>query len=100
MYEPREDSFLLLKSVKKYSKGNVLDMGTGSGILAYEASELKEVEFVIGLDIDEDSIEYCNKKYGSDKLIFLHSDLFEIFNEINNNKYEMLESNFSTKNLV
>jgi len=79
MYEPREDSFLLLKAVKKYAKGNVLDMGTGSGILAFEASRLKNVNSVVGTDIDKESIDYCRKRYKSHKLIFLKSDLFKIF---------------------
>ena len=38
IYEPREDTYLILEAVKKYSSGNVLDVGTGSGILALAAS--------------------------------------------------------------
>ena len=34
LYEPREDSRLLAKYAKKYAKGLVLDIGTGSGIQA------------------------------------------------------------------
>jgi len=79
MYEPREDSYLLLKSVRKLAKGNVLEIGTGSGILAFEASRSDKVDFVIGVDIDKESIDYCNNKYDSNNLIFLQSDLFEIF---------------------
>lgn len=40
IYRPREDSYLLEKEVRKYSKGgNVLDMGTGSGIQAIAAKK-------------------------------------------------------------
>ncbi len=59
LYEPEEDSFLLQKFVKKYAKGLVLDMGTGSGIQAKEASE--KADLVIALDIDKEAIKYCKK---------------------------------------
>ena len=32
IYEPREDSYLLADAVNHYAEGNVLDMGTGTGI--------------------------------------------------------------------
>lgn len=81
IYEPREDSFLLLESVKKYAKGNVLEIGTGSGILAFEASKLKDVDLVIAIDLNKKSVDYCKRKYKNIKnLIFLESNLFEIFN--------------------
>ena len=31
LYEPREDSFLLSGVVKRFCRGKVLDMGTGTG---------------------------------------------------------------------
>ncbi len=77
IYEPREDSFLLQKFVKKYSKGLVLDIGTGSGILAKEAS-LKS-ELVIGLDVNKDVIKHCKKNIK--KVYFFKSNLFQIFDD-------------------
>lgn len=59
IYEPAEDSFLLLSLVKEYAMGNVLDMGCGSGVLAKEA--MKYAKKVIAADIDEESVEYCMK---------------------------------------
>ena len=44
IYEPEADSFMLAKHVKEYAKGKVLDMGTGSCILAEEA--LKKTKIV------------------------------------------------------
>ena len=82
MYEPREASFLLLESVKKFGKGNLLDMGTGSGILAYEASKLKNVKSVTAVDIDGRSIAYVKKKYNNIKKIkIIKSDLFKNIKE-------------------
>jgi len=79
IYEPREDSKLLEKYVKKYSKGSVLDMGTGSGIQAAVASKNKKVNSVIALDIQKSIIEHCNKNIYNRKIKFFTSDLFEIF---------------------
>ena len=79
MYEPREDSFLLQKYVRKYAKGIVLDMGTGSGIQAEEAAKSKKVVKVYGVDIDEESIVYCIKNQKSKKIVYAVSDLFSLF---------------------
>ena len=56
IYEPAEDSFLLQKYVKKYAKGKVLDMGTGSGIQAEAAKD------VLAVDVNPECVEYVKKK--------------------------------------
>ena len=79
IYEPREDSFLLQKFVRKYSKGLVLDVGTGLGILAKEAS--LKADLVIGLDINKDVIKHCKKNIKKKNIQFLKSNLFQIFED-------------------
>lgn len=74
IYEPREDSFLLLKEVGKFAKGRVLDMGTGTGILAEEAA--KKAEHVLAADINKKAINYCKKNIKNKKIKFVVSDLF------------------------
>lgn len=80
MYEPREDSFLLLRNIKAYvkPKHKVLDMGTGSGILAKEAA--KYVKSVVAIDIEDKVIEKLKAEYKknmkSNKIKFIHSNLF------------------------
>jgi release factor glutamine methyltransferase len=74
MYAPREDSFLLLKHVKIYAHGNVLDMGTGSSILALEAA--KYADKVIACDIDDDAIANLKKEIHNKKVTFTISNLF------------------------
>ena len=40
IYDPAEDSFLILKHIKDFAHDKkVLDLGTGSGVLAREASK-------------------------------------------------------------
>ncbi|MBU0929738.1 MAG: methyltransferase [Nanoarchaeota archaeon] len=60
MYEPAEDSFLLKKYVLEYSKGKVLDIGCGSGILAEAA--LRKTKDVLASDIDSKAVKHCLKK--------------------------------------
>lgn len=79
IYEPAEDSFLLQKYVKKYSKGIVLDMGTGSGIQAEEAAKSKKVVKVFGVDINEDAIIHCIRNQKNKKITFATSNLFRLF---------------------
>ena len=76
MYEPREDSYLLKRHIKRYVTGNVLDIGTGSGILALEAS--RYVKRIIATDIDKKLIDNLKNKYKENKKIrFVYSDLFK-----------------------
>ncbi len=61
VYIPQEDSYLLAKEVKKYARGNVLDMGTGSGIQGLYALENKQTKSVLFSDINPKAIEYVKK---------------------------------------
>jgi release factor glutamine methyltransferase len=76
IYEPAEDSFLIQKEVKRLSKGRVLDMGVGSGILAETALQCKKVKSVLGVDIKKEAIEHCRESIKSRKAKFIISDLF------------------------
>lgn len=58
IYEPDEDSFLLEKQVRKLAKGKILDMGTGSGILALAAKG----KDVLAADINKGAVELVRKK--------------------------------------
>lgn len=74
VYEPAEDSKLLKRNIPKYAEGVILDMGTGSGVLAEEA---KKYGKVYAADIDKEAIEYCKRNI--DKVEFVESDLFSAF---------------------
>lgn len=74
VYEPREDSLLLEKHVKKLARGNVLDTGTGSGIQAKAAAA--KADSVTAVDISQKAIDFCRKNIKSDKIKFIKSDLF------------------------
>jgi release factor glutamine methyltransferase len=56
IYEPSDDSYLLEKHVKKYAKGKVLEIGTGSGILAKAA--FKKTKDVLAVDINPEAVKH------------------------------------------
>lgn len=74
MYEPREDSFLLKKHIKDYAKGSVLEIGTGSGVLAKEASNYAKK--VLAVDINKEAIKYAIKNNDNKNISYLYSDMF------------------------
>ena len=82
IYRPAEDTFLILKEIKNFAFGKVLDMGTGSGILALEAAQ--SADSVIGVDVNERALDYARKKAnfkGIKNVQFVKSDLFSYFND-------------------
>ena len=77
VYEPQEDSTMLEKYVRQYAKGNVLDVGTGSGIQAIAAAQNKSVKSVLATDIQGGVVEYCKKCIKNQKIRFLQTVLFK-----------------------
>ena len=91
-YLPREDSLLLVKHMKKYASGkkDVLEMGTGSGIVAIEAS--KYAKNVLAVDINPKAITLAKKNASGIKNITIKkSDLFSNINS--NNKFDLIAFN-------
>lgn len=80
IYKPAEDSWLLLRHVKKRVTRSVLDIGTGSGIQAEGASLKSGVSRVVAVDIDVGSIAEARKRMMeagvSDKVDLILGDLF------------------------
>ena len=79
IYSPAEDSYLIASELKKYVKGkSILDIGTGSGILALEAIKSKAIS-VLAADINTEVISNLNNiklKSNIANLKVLKSDLF------------------------
>lgn len=80
IYEPREDSDLLKKWVKKKVSGKVLDMGTGSGIQALTA--LENTKDVLAVDINQECVDLVQKKGVHAKQSNLFSQVLEKFDWI------------------
>jgi len=73
IYPPGKDSFLLKKHIKDYANGSVLDLGTGSGILAKEAK--KYIDNVLAVDINKKALKKITK------IKTKYSDLFSNIKE-------------------
>jgi len=86
-YEPREDSTLLEQYVRQYAEGNVLDIGTGSGIQAITAAHSNKVKSVLATDVQKSTIDYCKKCIKNKKIKFIVSDLF---NNVKNNNFDTI----------
>ncbi len=85
VYTPREDSYLLAKWVKKLVSGNVLDMGTGSGLQAVIAARKPNVNHVLAVDINFNAINVAKKRVRKnnleEKISVRRSNLFENVSE-------------------
>jgi release factor glutamine methyltransferase len=79
IYEPRDDSELLLSVVEKIVKPDtrVLDMGTGTGVVAIAAA--KKGVRVVGVDINPKAVEVAEMNAGKAgvEVEFRVSDLFQ-----------------------
>jgi release factor glutamine methyltransferase len=73
VYEPQEESIMLREEVRKFAKGRVLDMGTGSGILAQAALEKPDVTDVLAVDLNPHAVRYVRKR----GIKAIKSDLFK-----------------------
>lgn len=83
VYEPREDSEMLAKAVKKNAFGDFLDIGTGSGLQAIIAFKNKKVKSVTAVDISAAALKEAKKnaKANKAKIRFKKSNLFSNIKE-------------------
>lgn len=77
VYKPSDDTFLMLKNIKIRKGENVLDMGTGSGIIGIHSAKLGAN--VTSADINPYAVELAEKNAGLNNVDIkvVESDLFE-----------------------
>ena len=79
IYDPQEDSYMLVDAVKKYARGKVLDIGTGSGVQGIAALKNKDVTHIIFSDVDTECVVHVNNKVHDKRAEFIVADLFNGF---------------------
>lgn len=90
VYEPAEDSFLFAENLDIEKGAQVLDVGTGCGILGVLAAE--KANNVVAVDLNPHAIR-CAKKNSElnnvrNKIAFIQSSLLTAFNE--NAKFDLI----------
>lgn len=78
VYEPADDSFLLAESLDVSGGSSVLDVGTGTGLLALVAAE--KAGHVLGVDVNPEAVRLARenaKLNGIKNVEFRVSDLFD-----------------------
>jgi release factor glutamine methyltransferase len=81
VYQPAEDSYLLQRHVERLVRGDVLDMGAGSGIQCVAAAQKVEVDTVTAVDVNPAALIAAEKRGKAAgtlrKMRFILSDLFQ-----------------------
>ena len=90
VYEPAEDSFLFAENLDVPNGAQVLDVGTGSGILSILAAE--KAGNVLTIDLNPYAVQ-CAKENAKinhmlEKMAFMQADLLTALNE--NAKFELI----------
>jgi len=92
VYQPAEDSQLLLRHAHPRFNGAVLDMGTGSGYLAVEASRHPSVSSVIAIDINPDAVE-ATKQRARSRNVDVDVRLGDLFEPLKDETFDLIMFN-------
>ena len=85
VYEPAEDTYLMINSLIFNSKDLILEIGTGCGIIALECA--KKAKKIVATDINPHAIDCAKRNYFQNKdklkgiINFRVGDLFKIIEE-------------------
>jgi len=76
-YEPREDTFLLIKCMKIKPGEKVLEIGCGSGVVSKKAAEMRGIVFCC--DINPYAVEETKRITNGLNVKVFHGNLFDPF---------------------
>jgi release factor glutamine methyltransferase len=87
VYEPAEDTFLLAENLKIKKTDRVLEIGTGTGIIAIITSKI--TENVIAVDINKYAIE-CARKNSHINQSNIDLRLGDLFDPVKGKKFDII----------
>jgi release factor glutamine methyltransferase len=83
VYEPSDDSGLMVEAAREYSRGLVLDLGCATGVFGIASALKPEVTSVVCADINPAAVALAKKNAalnGVGKTVsFVQTDLFSVF---------------------
>ncbi|MDR2873799.1 MAG: methyltransferase [Methanobrevibacter sp.] len=88
VYEPSDDSYLLAKNLMIKKGDEILEIGTGTGIIAMNASIL--AKSVIATDINYDALKLAEKNIKSNKIKNIKLCYGNLFNPVQNKKFDLI----------
>ena len=92
VYRPAEDSQLLLRHATSRFKGDVLDMGTGSGYLAVNAAQNPNVSSVVAVDINPKAVK-ATKQWAQSKNVKVDVRQGDLFEPIHDEVFDLIMFN-------
>ena len=88
VYEPSEDTFLLADNIKVERMSRVLEIGTGTGIIAIIAA--KRARMVIATDINPYALECAVKNIIRNKAFNVELREGDLFEPVANEKFDLI----------
>ena len=88
VYEPSDDSYLLAENLIINTGEKVLEIGTGSGIVAMYASQMTDK--VVATDINFNAIELAEKNFTSNGIKNIELLLGNLFEPVKNQKFDVI----------
>lgn len=88
VYEPSDDSFLLAENLIINNGEKVLEIGTGSGIVAMYASKMTDE--IIATDINFNAIELAEKNFAYNGIKNIQLLFGNLFQPVKNQKFDVI----------
>jgi release factor glutamine methyltransferase len=88
VYEPAEDTFILLENLQVERRDRVLEIGTGTGIIAIKAA--MNSRMVIATDINPYAIECATKNIITNKSFNIELRQGDLFEPVKGEKFDLI----------
>ncbi len=89
VYEPAEDSFMLAECASKV-KGEILEIGCGSGVVSLTVARADKNNKVLGVDINPLAVKNANKNKKLNKTANVHFIVSDLFSKVPKRKFDFI----------